>query len=426
MSKGVVEIGENENDTKKKNNQENQQVQESPIQSCKTSSLNHRDISFKDKIAVHLSNTRSFSRVFEKDVNLPKIKSEKLENQQIRYCLAIAKSVLDLIHCLETCDRKLLQCSFDLQHRHKTLNLTQLSKTLKETRQSLSNSIKHFKQSVETFLENEKKSIDLTSILPKKLNILCQRIQKNLHKISKHLIEMRSITDKSSLTGCVCFCLLSTKSIVELSTFLNSSIRNMNPPNKNDQWLALSDVCFYVKELALKRSYILSRRIASCSIESIKTFVNEFHTQVTVTLNEFHIPNDKLKIVMKILKRTLRNILESENLFIGKILKEIEETNKEILTRNNDILFMKSTNSHSKYIHFDSMIGPKQKEYLNSIFSDLLWRQVKSRLAKGYTISLFDDNVWPFRLSNKSLVAFEIEMLSQIQMKLQENGKLLP
>lgn len=424
MSKGV-ETGKDQNDATK-NNQESQQVQESPTQNLKTKSSNQHNISFKDKMVVHLSNTQSFSRVLEKDVNQPKIKSEKLKTQQIRLCLAIAKSVLDLIHCLETSDRNLKECSYDLQHRHKTLNLAQLSKRLKEMRLSISSSIKKFQQSAQTFMESEQKLIDLTNMLPKKLNFLCQRVQKNFHSISKHLIKMRSMTEKPSLTACVCFCLLSTKNIVELSTFLNSStiLCNGNPSNKmeQDEWLAVSDVCFYVKELALRRSCILSRRIASCTVESIKTFADECRTEV-VSLNKFDIPNNKLKNVMKILKRILKNILESENLFIGEILKEIEETNKEILTRNNDVLFMKSINLHPKHIHFDSMIGPKQKEYLNSVFSDLLWKQVKSRLAKDYITSVFNDTVWSFRLTNKSLVAFEMEMLSQIQMKLQENGK---
>lgn len=423
MSKGV-EIVNNENDTKKKkDNQENQQVQGSPTRNLKTESSNHKlNISFKDKMVVHLSNNRSFSRVLKKDVSQPKTKSETLKNQQIRYCLAIAKSVLDLIHCLEMSDRNLLECSYDMQHRQKTLNVVQLSKTLKEMRQSLSVSIKNFQQSIQTFMENEQKLTDLTSMLPRKLKVICQRMQKNFHSISKHLIVMRSVTDKSSLTHCVCFCLLSSKNIVELSTFLNSLTIHCNRDSQieQDECLGVSDVCFYVKELALRRSCILSRRIASCSIESIKTY--DGYTEAAVSLNKFDIPNNKLKNVMKILKRILKNILESENLFIGEILKEIEETNKEILTRNNDVLF---TKSNSKHIHFDSMIGPKQKEYLNAVFSDILWKEVKSRLAKEYIMSMFDDMVLSFRLINTSLVTFEMEMLSQIQMKLQQNGKVL-
>ena len=434
MSKGIgSEL--NHNDTQK--GKTSQEVQKSQMQAnakeWKVSSLFQMGLRNKSTL-MHLSNNRSFSRISPQDANASKIKQMKQQQQQKRFCLRTAKTALNLIHCLKSSDKSLLKCFFISRFKKGIYNnfaqLSQLSAKLKHLKHTIIIAINDFLHNLTNLVDFTEDCVSdlINDILPsKQLIILCGRIQKSFHILSKQLVQLRCKLNEPLLTVCVSFCSQSIKKLTDLISTLNSFINQNCSASKAKIEKYTADLGFFVKKLAEQRSHILSKQLSSATIESIKSFITEYNSNEDISLHKLIIPIDKLKNVVKILKRIFRNILQNENIFIETIMKDIEDINKEVLTKNNDILFMKhkKTNNSAKFIHFDSIIGPNQKAILISQYSDVLWTQIKYRLSQHYIMCMFEEPVLPCRLANRWLISFEIELISEIHSKLHENGMFL-
>ncbi|XP_066923094.1 uncharacterized protein [Clytia hemisphaerica] len=401
----------------------------------------HRMNSKRDSI-VYWSNGCSFARVPSKEATLFRTLPRLVKLRRHKLCLTLSKGTLDLVHCIQTTFLVLEKVfrsveEFDtLKSTGQEIEVRHIHNELQNASQSLHTVLKSFKQTIKSINQDEyfeQLSVSIQHvIMPEHLMMSCSRLRKHFRDILLRIIEIQienNNVNTDSLTKSISYCSLAIKQIIDFESVLSffATANNSSYPLKSiTKSTDVIDVCFYITKLAEGRSRVAARKLVSATLDSIKIYLTDIEGNRALMLNQFSLNSEKFKPIVRILKRFYRKILEKENEFYEQILNRIHQTNMDILQKNTDVLYpngkRKHTNDPRRIIHFDHTIGPNQKEYLFTIYMDTLWKRIKTRLSFDYVIHIFEDSSLPFRVANRTLVFFELELLRQIRLKLESNG----